>query len=618
MYIRRTQTRSSVTGERYYTFRLVRTARTADGKVRQVTLLNLGRHFAIAKDHWRMLCERIEQLLSHQQSLLPVDCPAAIEREAQRCAAQYLAQHGEALASPHKTSGGEAEATQEAAHEVDLQHVDVNTLELTRPRSVAIESLGLWAMEQLGIIPLLNELGFNGVQCSAAVGSIIARMAAPGSERAAHRWLGHASALGELLDVDFERMSPVNLYRASDLLERHHETIERRVFERISGLLGLEATITLYDLTNTYFEGELAGNPSAVRGHSKEKRSDSPLVTLGLVLDASGFVRRSRVFAGNASECRTLQEMVDGLGAPKGALVVMDRGVATADNLEWLRTNGYRYLVVSRERKRDFDGEQAITLETAASQIVRVHKVLSSDGSEVRLYCYSEERSEKEQGINQRFFERFEKGLQKLHDGLSKPKSEKRIEKLWERIGRLKESSHGIAQHYQIEVIPAANGTDAKAVMWQQIPVAGTRATHPGVYCLRSTETDWSEARLWKTYIMLTDLEAVFRSLKSELGLRPVYHRKEERVNGHLFISVLAYQLVQFIRCGLQKENIRERWQTLRSILENQYRVTAVFRRADGRALHIRKTTRPEPDQAAIYKALGLDQTPGGVKKTLY
>ena len=115
-------------------------------------------------------------------------------------------------------------------------------------------------------------------------------------------------------------------------------------------LFALESTVTLYDLTNTYFEGALKGNPKAARGHSKEQRSECPLLTLGLVLDASGFVKRSQVFAGNAVEARTLQEMLKGLQAPAGALVVMDRGIATEHNLAWLRAEGYRYLVVSRER----------------------------------------------------------------------------------------------------------------------------------------------------------------------------------------------------------------------------------------------------------------------------
>ena len=144
----------------------------------------------------------------------------------------------------------------------------------------------------------------------------------------------------------------------------------------------------------------------------------------------------------------------------------------------------------------------------------------------------------------------------------------------------------------------------------------GSMATHPGVYCLRSSETDWDEHILWRTYTTLTDVEAVFRSLKSELGLRPIYHQIPRRVEGHLFITVIAYQLVQIIRTRLRSHGASDSWSTLRRILEGQQRVTATFRRPDGQTLHVRSATQPEPGQTAIYDALGLDPIPGGIRKT--
>ena len=141
--------------------------------------------------------------------------------------------------------------------------------------------------------------------------------------------------------------------------------------------------------------------------------------------------------------------------------------------------------------------------------------------------------------------------------------------------------------------------------------------THPGVYCLRSNETDWDETTLWRTYFMLTDLEAVFRSLKSELGLRPIYHHKPIRAEGHLFITVLAYQLVQLIRTRLRAGGENASWTTLRRILEGQQRITTIFTRADGRTVHVRKATRAEPPQQALYDALGINAAPGGTRKTI-
>ncbi len=412
-------------------------------------------------------------------------------------------------------------------------------------------------------------------------------------------------------------MPLMNLYRASDLLVRRRETIEAALFSRINDLFALPATVTLYDLTNTYFEGEMAGNAKARRGHSKEKRSDCPLVTLGLVLDGSGFVRRSRMFAGNVAEASTLEEMLQGLEAPTGALVIMDRGIATEANISWLVEHHYRYLVVSRERTRHFDEEQSVAVSTASDQTIRLQRVVSDDGGEVRLYCHSEERQEKETAMTSRFMEKFESGLAKLAAGLQKPRGEKRRDKLLTRIGRLQEKSHGIGQHYRIELTPDETGAKVIALTWERMPVSGTQLTHPGVYCLRTNEMNWDEETLWQTYTMLTDLEAVFRSLKSELGLRPIYHHKEDRAEGHLFITVLAYQAVQALRRKLKAQGIKASWTMLREIFSTQQRVTATFKQRDGRTLHVRKTTVAEPKLQRLYTALDLTADPVGVRKLI-
>ncbi|MBW6512766.1 MAG: IS1634 family transposase [Desulfuromonadaceae bacterium] len=601
MYIRQTKTRSSKNGEDYYTFRLVASERVGT-KVKQRTLLNLGRNFSLPKEHWPQLCARIDQILSGQEAFLPES--AEVEVEAQRYAARLVV-----LSAP-------AAPVQESS-EVEYQEVDIDSLELVRPRSVGVEHVGLSALSWLEMPQILESVGFNGVQRAAALGSIIGRMAAPGSELATYRWLTERSALGELLDTDFEAMPLMRLYRVSDLLVRHRQAIEEALFPRIQSLFTIPETVTLYDLTNTYFEGEMAGNAKARRGRSKEKRSDCPLVTLGLVLDGSGFVRRSQMFEGNVSEGKTLEGMLRGLDTPPGALVVMDAGIATEANIAWLVEHHYRYLVVSRERRRQFDESQAVATTTASEQTIRIQRVLSEGGKEVRLYCHSPERQEKETAMAEQFTRRFEEGLTKLAEGLQKPRNEKRPEKLLQRIGRLKAKSHGIGQHYTVELILDESGTNAVALSWEKQPVDGTLLTHPGVYCLRTNELNWDEATLWRTYTMLTDLEAVFRSLKSELGLRPVYHHKEERAEGHLFITVLAYQAVQALRQKLKTGDIVDSWSTLRETFSVQQRVTATFKQRDGRTLHVRKATVAEPKLKRLYDVLGLSAAPGGIQKLI-
>ena len=599
MFIRRTQTRRTEDGQPYFSHRLVHSERIGNA-VRQRTLLNLGRHFDIPQAQWPLVCSRIDDILAGQTPLV-ADCPPAAEHEAQRIAAQLVAR-GTPVQGP--------------AAGPDIQPVDVDSLRLVRPRSVGVEQVGLWALEQVGLPALLAELGVNGALRSAAAGAIVGRLAQPASERATHRWLQTRSGLGELLGVDFETVSSMQLYRASDALVKHREAIEAHLFERTMGLFDLQPTVTLYDLTNTYFEGEAGAQPQAKRGHSKEKRSDCPLLTLGLMLDASGFVRRSQVFAGNVREHRTLAGMLEALDAPAGALVVRDRGVATEAAIGWLRDNGYRYLVLSRERHRQFDADAAVSVRTQSNQTVHLHKVVSTDPGEVRLYCYSEERAHKERAIVERAAARFEAALTTLNEGLARPRAHKRLGQVWQRIGRLRAKHTRVAKHYQIEVTPDQTGEKAAAVTWTRRPQDGSMATHPGVYCLRSSETDWDEDALWRTYTTLTDVEAVFRALKSELGLRPIYHQKPRRADGHLFITVIAYQLVQVIRTRLRAHGQHASWTTLRRILEGQQRVTATFRRPDRRTLHVRTATQAEPGQRAIYDALGIDPQPGGVRKT--
>lgn len=618
MFIRKTATRNKSGGEPYFTFRLVTSERSGT-RVRQITLLNLGRQFDLPPSDWPRLCARIEALLAGQAGMLAE--PEAIEILAQRYAARLIvAGPAPVVPAPAPPVTPPAAAVSPAKPSVPdpiFADVDIASLQLTQPRAVGVEAAGLAAIGWLGFDTILSGLGFNGVQRAAAAGSLIGRMAAPGSELATWRWLTERSALGELLGVNFDAMPLMQLYRASDLLVKHCETIEDALFGRIQDLFALPVTVALYDLTNTYFEGTAAGNEKAARGRSKEKRSDCPLVTLGLVLDGSGFARRSKMFAGNVAESTTLADMLAGLTAPKGALVIMDAGIATAANILWLKEQAYRYLVVSRERTRQFDPDQAIDTLTASNETIQLQRVLNEEGTEVRLYCHSTGRDAKESAITGRFAARFEAGLAKLAAGLDKPRAQKKLADIQQRIGRLKEKSCGIGQHYDITVTPDATGKLAAAIAWTKTPIAGSMLTHPGVYCLRSSETGWDAAKLWHTYTMLTDLEAVFRGLKSELGLHPVFHHNERRTEGHLFITVLAYQLVQAIRHKLKAAGQTMSWTRLREILSVQQRVTATFRQRDGRTLHVRKATVAEPALRAIYETLGIEATPGGVRKLI-
>jgi len=209
----------------------------------------------------------------------------------------------------------------------------------------------------------------------------------------------------------------------------------------------------------------------------------------------------------------------------------------------------------------------------------------------------------------------FEDILQKISDGLSKKNCTKNPDKIQERIGRAKEKYKRAAQLYDIELTLDEQKENIVAINWTKTPKSVSAMSNPGVYCLRTTLKDMNDASLWKVYSMLTNLEAVFRSLKTDLGLRPVYHQIERRVEGHLFISVLAYYVVHTMRLRLKAKGVNDSWDSLRNTLSSQVRITATLQRRDGRTIHIRKASRPEPNQQIIYGALGLTGNPGGIQR---
>ena len=607
MYIRRTNTRSRKSGDSYFTYRLVESVRV-DKAVKQRTLLNLGRHFDLPETEWPSLALRIEDLL-HGQKLLPNSgYSEQLETLAQRYAARLITRsEGDAISSENSES--------DTADR--FQEVDLSTLEQIRPRTVGVEHAALSMIRELELTKKLAEFGFTKPQIAAALGNIIGRIAAPASEHATYSWLQNKTALGELIDYDYEGMDLQLLYRSADNLLKNRESLEAHLFGSAKKMFGFSETITLYDLTNTYFEGVCIDNSKAKRGKSKEKRSDCPLVTLGLVLDMSGFPKRSKMFSGNVSEGSTLKEMLEGLGALPGATVVMDAGIATEANLNWLKQNNHQYVVVSRRQDRQFDQEKSVEVKTASGAPIHIQRVEDEANKEVLLYCYSAARAEKDKAIDTTKFEKFEAALQNLAAGLTKKGGTKNPEKIFERIGRAKGRYPRAAQHYSIDVIQDSTKENVISISWTRDPKAGSSACLPGVYCLRTTHMDFNEDKLWHIYTMLTNLESVFRSLKTDLGLRPVYHQIERRVEGHLFISVLAYYVVHTLRMKLKAKGIVDCWETIRSALSSQVRITATLQRRDGRTVHIRKASRPEPHQQKICSALELSANPGGTQQAV-
>lgn len=615
MYIRKTKTKTLENGAGYFTYRIVESVR--DGtKVKQRTLLNLGHDFAIEPAHWPLLTARIEQLLqgdSPQQSQL-FDF---IDDEY-----QYL--EASALYYSRLIIGKLAQPLLVSTLEPDFHTVDINHIEASESRGIGVETLAIHAVIELQIEQKLTALGFSKVELAAALGSIIGRMVAPGSERQTHDWLQNRTALGELLGHDYGTTSQTRLYTISDKLLKNQSTIEGFLANQEQVLFNLNRSIVLYDLTNTYFEGQCAQNPNAQFGRSKEKRRDCPLVTLGLVLDGDGFPLNSQVFAGNASEPSTLKQMVDGLCGKNPLtlskpLVIMDAGIATAENITWLVEQDYHYLVVSRERNalNPRTQESPVLVRDTEKSNVAVYRVIDPETKETRLYCHSEQKAKKEQAIRELFHGRLEEALKKLNAGLSKKGTTKKYAKVIESVGRLREKHPRVAGDYRIDVVGDEDKINAIRIDWKREPKSDKKDQDCGVYCLRTNIPDWTEQQLWSTYTLLTEIEATFRSLKTDLGLRPVFHQKEDRVTGHLFITLLAYHLVHTLRFQLKQQGINLSWESIRNIMSTQQRITITLPTKDNKTIHLRTTTKPEAQQKQIYAALHIKPDPIGKCKTI-
>ena len=618
MYIRRTKTKTTDQGGASFTYRIVESVRVGT-QVKQRTLLNLGKDFAIEPAQWPLLTARIEQFLQgtepRQAELFALadELGQLLEAAAERYSNLII----DKLAQP-------VVATAIAIPEQDYHSVDINHIEAAQARSIGVETLAMHAVMQLQLDQKLTALGFNKIESAAALGSIIGRMVSPGSELQTHDWLQTRTGLGELLDHDYGSTSLTRLYNISDKLLKHQSALEAFLADQEQSLFDLNRSIVLYDLTNTYFEGQCTQNPKAQFGRSKEKRSDCPLVTLGLVLDGDGFPLSSRVFPGNASEPATLELMLDGLQGKNPVtaekpVIIMDAGIASAENIAWLSKRGYHYLVVSRERHVEDprDQESAVLVRETEQSKVTVYREIDAETKEIRLYCYSDQKAKKEQAIRNRFHVRLEEALDKLNTGLDKKGTIKSYAKILERIGRLREKNSRVAQDYRIEVIADDKKNNAIRIEWKREPQSEQKDQHCGVYCLRTNIPDWSEEQLWTTYIMLTEIEATFRSLKTDLGLRPVFHQKEDRVTGHLFISLLAYHLVHTLRYQFKQQGIYLSWDSIRNLMSTQQRITITLPTDDHKIIHLRTTTQTEARQKQLYAALNIKPDPIGKCKTI-
>ena len=595
MYIRATKTHTR-DGKTAKSYRLSRSVRIGD-KVRQETLLNLGVDYPVPKAQWRDVVLVTELLLAGRRPMLPV--PPDIEAAA------------EDLVRRLRTVGLGPPEPERRGRERAVATVDLDTLEHDDSRSAGGERVCLVGLAELGFQDLLHELGVRGRDARIATALVVAKMLHPSSEREALRWLREDSAALELLDLDRGKaLSLQKLYRTGDVLWRLRRELQAGLFRRERELLELPDTIVFYDLTNTWYTGR--SDKELLRfGRSKEGRKH-PLVTLALSLDSAGFPRGCEVLAGDVSEPATLRAAMERFEAEVGGgdrakpTVILDAGIATQENIDWLRERGYGWTCVSREvRPAPPAGEADITLTTSAKQEVMAWR-LTGDEEEVRLYAVSEGKRATEEAMLGRFRERYETALRHLHEGLTIPHRRKRYEKVLDTVGRLRERYRQVSAQYEVDVKQGA-GPNATAVVWRRTKRYRARDAGAGSYLLRSSHTGWGTEQIVRTYWRLTEIEATFRSLKTELGLRPIWHVKHSRIAAHLFLAVLAYHGVHLIRTRLKARDIPLSWDGIRTRLRPWVRMTTTVRETNGRLIVNRQDVRPPAQVARIARAVGVE-----------
>ena len=607
MYIKRVRKNHPGSGKVYEYLHLVENVRTDQGP-RQRLILNLGQS-DIPPEQYKDLANCIEAMLTGQQELFSAD--PKLQQQARKAADKIRDKR--AAEQPPDTGAA-------SPPEPDYQTVDVASLQAGQMRSLGPEYVCHAIWQELQCDALLASSGVSPHVLPLLETLVVGRLVSPGSEVHTWHWAENLSALYELTGSPL-RPSLSSLYRAGDRLLEHKEALEAHLAAREKDLFDLSERLCLFDLTNTYVEGQAENNPKAKRGHSKEKRSDCKLLTLALVVDEQGFAKYSQLFPGNQAECRTLPEIVTSLVANRPLLardrtVIIDAGIATKENIEFLKNNAFHYIVVQRG-KGDFTPDDTVTMQVIHRD---EHHVLEVKRhcleQEALLLCRSEARTGKDRGIRTRQEDLFLEKLQHIQDGLGKKGHTKGYTKVIEMIGRLREKNPRVSKLYDVDVLPdetAGPKVLAKAITWRKRPLYDAACQMEGCYVLRTDRTELTDAQIWETYVMLTRVERAFRSLKSSLGLRPNFHQNEDRADAHMFISVLAYHILHTLEYKLRHHDDHRSWATIRGILSTHQRLTVEYNTLrNGRVSrdHLRICSEPEPEHRVIYRRLGLPDTP--------
>lgn len=489
--------------------------------------------------------------------------------------------------------------------------VDLKRVRVERSRHFGGPWLGLELARRLELDRFLETTLPSGREeigwASMALILVLGRLCEPSSELHLAEHFYQASALPDLLGVPTEKVNDDRLYRALDTLLPHKAALEKHLKEKLGSLFELDYDLLLYDVTSTYFEGEAADNPLALRGYSRDHRPDCKQVNIALVVSRCGMPLGYQIFAGNRHDATTLQQMVghiEGLYGRANRIWVLDRGMVSEQNVAFLREGGRRYIVgTAKGSLKKFERELLASDWKQVHEGLEVRLVPAPQGSEVFILCRSAEREAKEQAIRKRFEQRIEAGLQKMAESCRKRKQKPTV--IATRVGRLLGRNTRAAALFEIHVESDAAGF--ARLHWSRSEARDEWARlSEGCYVLRSNVTNWTPEELWHAYIQLTEAEAAFRIQKSDLQIRPVWHQRQDRVEAHILVCFLAYVLWKTLAVMCRQAGLGGEPRVVFENLSELSLVDVVLPTRSGTIIKKRCSSQPTQHQLILLQRLGL------------
>jgi Transposase len=612
----RTQLRNNPeTGKQSIYYRLVENHRNILGEVRQRNILTVGFMENITAEELWSIADGLNARYEGRLLMFP-ESPIVQE---------YIDKYWELLIKGKKLDIVRNLRQEEAKR--DWQTIDTATLENKDVRELGGEWVCLQTLQKLGIDTFLQKHNFTDQEVKLALSHIVSRAVYPASELKTVSFMRENSSICELTGLIDNMITKDKLYGISKKLFSLKDELENYLSAKTNELFDLQDKIILYDLTNTYFEGEKRNSKKAKRGRSKEKRSDCPLMVLALVVNVQGFIKYSAIYEGNRADCTTLGNMIDKLRlstseSAKKAIVVIDAGIATEDNLAMIVEKGYDYVCVSRRNLKKYnniEGKNPVCITDNKKGVIELTEVRAVGKNETEYYLKvkSDGKRLKESSMNQQFKERFEEGLAVIAHGITAKNGTKNYDKVNQRIGRLKAKYPSIHRFYNIHIEKDKKDI-CKSMNWEQIEAVDVQANENlGVYFIRTSLTGCNEAIVWLIYNCIREIESSFRCLKSDLDLRPIFHKTDEACEAHLHLGLLAYWVVNSIRFQLKAGGINADWREIVRVMSTQKCVTTSMMNNKDELISIRTCSKPTEKVGAIYRILEMKEAPFVRKKSV-